>query len=310
MSEPEKMRARFPWVSPLSDSRPDLELLTPDDVRYLRLPWLSRFAPETLRSHLTVSPGLSLWVPRTSEYLIGEAWRRRADIAHIVECHARRGKNALVNALVGKARDLGYSLVVLSDEVWNQSPRVYESMGFGHIERIVFYQKDLRGPVSGDSPSDPPVVTVRRAGWGDIDLLLRLDHESFPWLWWNSRPEFEEYLSISGVSAFLANEDDEPVGYASFSMYNGWAHLDRLAVVSSRQGRRLGAAELVFVLEEMRSLGARSVALSTQQSNTRSHALYRRFGFVQTREQMNFYGLPLAEEPRQVEPNNWTAPAL
>jgi len=295
MSEPEKMRARFPWMPTLSEAKPEIEELTSDKVRLLRLPWLSRFAPETLRSQLAMSPGMSLWVPRTSEYLIAEPWRRRSDIAHIVECHARRGKEALIKAFVGRARDIGYSLIVLSDDAWNQSPRVYAGLRFGHVERIVFFQKDLRDFDPSPIKPDLPTLEMRHAGWADLDLLMALDHESFPWLWWNSKPEFEEYLGLQGVSAFIALEGGEPVGYASYTMYDGWAHLDRLAIVNSHQGRRLGAAELVFVLESLRSLSAKSVALSTQQSNTRSHALYRRFGFVQTREQMNFYGLTIGK---------------
>ena len=86
------------------------------------------------------------------------------------------------------------------------------------------------------------------------------------------------------------------MGYTSFTMYRGWAHLDRVAVIESEQGRRLGAAQLAYTLGMMRDSGAASVGLSTQESNVRSHALYKKFGFKQTREQMNFYGVDLVHD--------------
>ncbi|HKP52480.1 MAG TPA: GNAT family N-acetyltransferase [Chloroflexia bacterium] len=296
MGDTDRVHARFPWSVALSDPNPDIATLSADQVRGLRLPWTSRYSPETLRAHLLANPGMSMWVPRTGEYLVTEPWRRRADIAHIAEAHARRGKQALVEATLDRARENGYRMVLLSDDVWNASPKLYAGLGLQHIERIVFFQKDLRASGQQEVGAQLPAIEVSRAGWRDLDLLLSLDHDSFPWLWWNSRPEFEEYFGMNGVSIFIARSNSEPVGYASFTLYRGWAHLDRLAVVVAQQGRRLGAAQLAHSLRMMRELGAASVGLSTQQSNTQSHSLYKRFGFKQTREQMNFYGVNLIRD--------------
>jgi ribosomal protein S18 acetylase RimI-like enzyme len=293
MSDTEKMRSRFPWATPVSDVAPEIASLTAEQARRIRLPWLSRFSTETLHAHIRANPNLALWVPATGEYIIAEPWRRRPDIAHIMEAHARRGKEALVRAILSRSEEAGFGLALMSDDVWKDNPKLYASLNFSHIERIVFFQKDLRAFDAGSLLPGLPRVEVLRAGWEHLDLLLTLDHDSFPWLWWNSRPEFEEYMSIKGVSVYIARYNGEPVGYASFTMYSGWSHLDRLAVVTAHQGRRLGATQLAHVLQIMRDQGAASVALSTQQSNTQSHTLYQRFGFRHTREQMNFYGVEL-----------------
>ncbi len=294
MSDTEKVRSRFPWSAPLSDPAPQIAALTVEQVLHLRLPWMSRFNTESLTGHVRANPDMSLWVPSTGEYVITEQWRRRQDITHIVEVHARRGKQALIEAVLAKARSLDQGLTLISDEVWKDSPRLYSDLHFDGIERIVFFQKDLRGLRVGDMVSGSHELEITPCGWAELELLLTLDHDSFPWLWWNSRAEFEEYRRMPGVHITIARLNAVPIGYASFTMYGSWAHLDRLAVITPYQGRKLGAAQLTHTLQAMRDMGAASVGLSTQQSNTTSHSLYKSFGFRQTREQMNFYGVSLA----------------
>ena len=51
------------------------------------------------------------------------------------------------------------------------------------------------------------------------------------------------------------------VGYASFTMYNGWAHLDRLAVIAAHQGRKFGAAQLTHAMAQMATHGAGHVGI-------------------------------------------------
>ncbi len=258
--------------------------LTPDDVRDLRLPWLSRFSTDTLTAHLMANPGKALWVPRTGEYIIAERWRRRDDICNIVEVTARKGKAALVREVVGRLRTAGCRLALLSDEAWNDQPRLYADLGFALIEKIVFFQRDLKpDPQPPLATHTLPTLDYRVAEQSDLEVLIYLDHNSFPWLWWNSPEDMSAYMLMNGVSVYIALAEDEPVGYASFTMYNGWAHLDRLAVISTNQRRKYGAAQLVHAMQSMSLLGATHVGLSTQENNLQSHHLYKGFGFKQTR---------------------------
>jgi ribosomal protein S18 acetylase RimI-like enzyme len=276
-----------------SDESPDIQPLIPENAAGLRLPWLSRFNQDTLLAHLREHPGMSLWVPATGEYVVGERWRRRDDIGSIVEVTARRGRRALIIALVERMRAAGDKLVVVSNDAWLDQTRMWLELGFGPVERIVFFERDLPRTVEEIDTPGLPDLDIRRAGLGDIEALVRVDHDSFPWLWWNSIDEFGNYLLLPDVRAYLAWDGREPVGYASYTMYAGWAHLDRLAVATPHQGKRLGAAQLVHALKLMVSEGARSVALSTQENNVQSHRLYRGFGFRQTRDSMYIYGKQL-----------------
>jgi ribosomal protein S18 acetylase RimI-like enzyme len=273
--------------------RSDIVPLLPQDVRGLRLPWLSRFNRENLESHIRENPGKSLRVAGADEYIIGERWRRRDDIANIVEVTGRRNKRALVEALGEQLEAEAARLVLVAEDVWREEPALYSGLGFSLIERIVFFERDIPARHTRkdeDWEVGLPALEIAKATMDDLDLLLALDHDSFPWLWWNSRDEMGTYVLMNDVSVYVARAGGEAVGYASFTMYNGWAHLDRLSVVEGRQGKGYGAAQLVYVLRKMQAAGARNVGLSTQEQNVQSHRLYRRFGFRLGREAMGIYG--------------------
>jgi ribosomal protein S18 acetylase RimI-like enzyme len=288
--------------SALRGPHPAIEALTVQTVRDLRLPWLSKFNHENLAMYVSENPGKSLRVAGTNEYLVGERWRGRDDIANIVEVAARHNKRALVEEWIARVSSGGeLAMALVAQEVWRDDVRLFEQLGFGLVEKIVFFERNL--PSRFDwwayaAEQEFPLLEIDRVTVADIEPLLEVDHNSFPWLWWNSRDEMGTYMSMPEVSVYRAKLRDEPVGYASFTMYNGWAHLDRLAVVHEAQGRGYGATQLAFALAQMVKRGARSVALSTQENNTQSHRLYKRFGFQLGRDPMAIYGRALRE------PNN------
>ncbi|MBF6612332.1 MAG: GNAT family N-acetyltransferase [Chloroflexi bacterium] len=286
---------RFSWGPHLSEERPAVQALTGDDVRDLRLPWLSRFSKQSLAAHLQENPGLSFWVPATGEYVVAEPWRRRTEIAQIMEVTARKGRVSLLQVLLEELNANGFRIALMLDDVWHDQPKLYIELGFSHLERVIFFQKDLRARGALDLAHALPELSYNRLTLNDLDLLLELDHSSFPWLWWNGRTEMESYLQLDNVAAYIAWHEGVPVGYSSFTLYHGWAHLDRLAVIEQEQGRNFGAAQLAYVLGLMAQDGAGSVSLSTQQNNTPSQRLYTGFGFKQTRDAMNLYGINLPE---------------
>ncbi len=306
MGSIDQLRARLRLGPPAGSDGPDIHLLTPGDVRNLRLSWLSRFNSTTLSRHLANHPNMALWVPQTGEYIVSEPWRNREDIANISEVTARRDKAQMIRMMLDNLRSNSYRLVLLNTESWLDQIKLYMDLGFEKVESIVFFERSLKGEIGSrvrdegvaSIPSSLtllPTMQFSLANLSDLDLLLNIDHDSFPWLWWNSRTEFEFYLQMPGVYAYIASFEGEPVGYASFTIYQGWGHLDRLAVVTKQQGRKFGAAQLTNALHLMAEKGASSVALSTQATNVQSHRLYREFGFRQTSETMNFFGKELRE---------------
>lgn len=294
------MRGMDQWRNRLgmtgdSTENPHIEPLTPESARTVRLPWLSHFSAPLLAEHVARNPGMAAWVPATNEYIVAEQWRRRDDIANILEVTARKGKAALVTRLLDDLHSSGNKLALLSEDIWRAESRFYTDLGFSKLQTIVFFEKQLSSAeiASVAGSARLPALEYSLFSPADLDTLLRLDHNSFPWLWWNSREEFEGYMLMPGVHVLMGLHRGEFVGYASFTMYQSWAHLDRLAVIQERQGQGFGAAQLVHCLGRMVELGARSVGLSTQATNLQSHRLYNRFGFRQTREHMHFYGIKL-----------------
>src|SRR6476646_9069441 len=93
--------------SALREPRPGIEALTVQTVRDLRLPWLSKFNHENLAMYVNENPGKSLRVVGTNEYLVGERWRGRNDIANIVEVAARHNKRALVDEWIARVASGG-----------------------------------------------------------------------------------------------------------------------------------------------------------------------------------------------------------
>lgn len=289
----DQWRARLGWGAE-SDENPEIEPLTAAAARSLRLPWLSRFSPHTIQQHLSMYPGMALYVPATGEYVIAEPWRRRDDIANLIEVTARKGRGALIRRLAAELQSSGERLLMVAEEVWRDNPRSFIDLGFDKLQSVVFFEKGLSVEAARALPNSAfPVLQYKRLTEDDLDLLLKLDHTSFPWLWWNSREEFEFYIHLPDVLVYMASDGEEPVGYASFTYYSGWAHLDRLAVIEGHQGKRYGAAQLLHALTLMTEAGKHDVGLSTQATNVKSHKLYKGFGFHLGRDTMNLYGIKL-----------------
>lgn len=251
-------------------------LLGPRDLGRLSLSWSSNFTTRELEQHLVLHPGTSWWVPSINEYAIGGPWRHRDEITVLQELHARQRDADLVAALVDGCRARGQRLVVMIDQYEGRRESFYTRLGFGLLQHIIIYELG-RIPRPIPPPRRLRFVPVTSSLRPD---LLRVDHDAFPWLWWNSSGEFDAYSALYGVELYLAYEPDgTPVAYVGITAYRGWGHLDRIAVIPGRQGTGYGLETLHFAVARLSDLGARRVGLSTQADNVRSQHLYERYGF-------------------------------
>jgi ribosomal protein S18 acetylase RimI-like enzyme len=260
-----------------------IEKIRPEEVTELNLNWNSHFNTPSLRQHLIDFPGISWRVRGHTDYIIGDLWRRRADIGQVTETRTRHYRAELVDSLLAEFIRRGCGAVVIGNDEQSDNSKFYQDAGFIELERIVYYEKpDMRqdyvhtGPPITMMPYQPSPQTLAD--------LLEVDHAAFPWLWWNSQSELEYYFLQEGVVIYLAYSQNEagilrPVGYFGYTLYQRWAHLDRLAVVPDVQGLRVGAYQLAYALDLMARNGARRVTLSTQLNNTQSQRLYEGFGF-------------------------------
>lgn len=285
---PEGWLPTWPFHSHADDSAA-VRPLAPTDVAALRLPWSSRFSSASLASHLTRWPGYGWLAPASGEYLVAEPWRRRDDIAAVLEVQGRRARGALLAAAGAALGGAGVRVLLAPEGEWAAHPRFYQDQGFIRLEKVVYYQ--LLGLGGPPLPARPlPALDLVPLTPATRDAVLAVDHAAFPWLWWNSAAEFASYSGQAGVQVWLGRVAGAPVAYSGLTVLDRWGHLDRLAVDPAWHGRGYGAAMLAHALGRMAALGVTRVTLSTQETNTQSQRLYRGFGFRQTAEVYEIYG--------------------
>ncbi len=250
--------------------------LRPDDVKALGMGWYSLIPEEDILRHVQANPGLAWWMPDSGNYLIGDLWMRRRAIGHVVE-YRREDKDipVLWDALVGSFRSLGTLVVLLLVDGILPEGNLWLDLGFVEWERLIYYTYRVRG----DEGDPAQQLGFRRAGNAELDDILEIDHAAYPWLWWNEREAFQEYLNQPEVEAYLVSLEGRNIGYFSYATYGFWAHLDRIAILPEFQGRRLAPEMLRFLVKLLALRRMHQVNLSTQDRNVVSRRLYEGFGF-------------------------------
>jgi diamine N-acetyltransferase len=80
-------------------------------------------------------------------------------------------------------------------------------------------------------------------------------------------------------------EDEEPVGFASFSIHQpGVYKLHKLYVLPATQGRNVGKSLLEFVEDECRAAGATRLLLNVNRFN-RARVFYEKLGYTISKEE-------------------------
>jgi ribosomal protein S18 acetylase RimI-like enzyme len=280
----------------------DVALLSASDVRQLRVPWDARYSRQEIIELVTTNPGLSLWNPRTGGYLLASEWRHRSEIANVVDIVGPSVADQLLRSFIANCAARGYDLAVVAEYAERRRSTFYLSAGMEVVEDIIVYELG-RIPNEYAAPVD---LRGLKAELMDIDEtdqlreLLAVDHAAFPWLWWNSAGEFENYAAVPGVVIEGVREPGGPlVGYIGTTSLGSWGHLDRIAVDPRMQGRGLGRMLLDHAIYRLKAKGARRIALSTQSSNHVSRALYESAGFRRSRaHDYRIYGRRLLEQGR------------
>jgi ribosomal protein S18 acetylase RimI-like enzyme len=257
-----------------------VDTLTPRDVESLRLPGLHD--SQTLRQALERYPDRSVWIPATLEYAVLSPWRNRPEIAAVDDLVAIGNAELLLRAAFERCVSRGDELMLAIQLEAPRGPSRYKRAGLELLEEVVTYDMEAR---VGSLPRRAlQLVEIESGDQQALDIIAAIDHAAFPWLWRNSRQEFEVYVRSPGVSLCLLVAAGEPVAYVGATLFPGWGHLDRIAVAPHVQGRGFGSEALSLAVDTMSRRGARRVALSTQRSNVRSQRLYERFGFRRTPE--------------------------
>jgi ribosomal-protein-alanine N-acetyltransferase len=271
----------------------------------------SLFDRHSLGEHIRENP-TRVWRNYHYEYVAAGLWKGRDEIGEILETggpapglvrmfqprgiswgtdpswHERRA--ALVERLVQVFKANRTDLVLLSDREADHAGEFYLDIGWKPVEQIVYYRKPdslMRIPSSH--------LRIELLRQRDLQRVLELERQTFPWMWWYSADEWGNVLYMPGVETTLAYLDNVLVGYETHTVRTERGHLDRLGMHPDVQGQGLGTELLSRALERMAALGAKSVGLSTQWNNWRSRQLYEKYGFALLPRTQTIYGLPLSD---------------
>ena len=227
---------------------------------------------------LDLAPGLSVWNPATHEYALVGPWRHRPDIVHAVELVSIRHPVELMRFAIDRAIQAGSRLFLALEMTERRQTSFYGEVGLQIMENVLSYELHSGRSAARTKP-DVDIHRIEQLSDLELNVLTNVDHDAFPWLWRNSVAEFREYFAQAGVEMFVLRELGTTVAYLGITSFPSWGHIDRVAVMGSKQGNGLGTLLTNFAIDRLIALGAARIGLSTQQRNVRSQTMYERLGF-------------------------------
>ena len=252
-------------------------VLTPSDLRRVRVSRWSTTSLQRLVEIVGAYPSRSVWHPESGQYAVVSGWRHRREIAHLFELAAPRDPVVLSEAAmrVALADDAQLFVAIETDRV--RQAAFYDRLGMSLMEEVVSLEHPA--PRLLKAPGDG-IVPLRTLDDATVEGLIRVDHAAFPWLWRNSADEFRVYVEEPGVELYGYPVDGRIAAYIGVTAFLGWGHIDRVAVDPALQGQGVGNYLTRFGMDRLIRLGARRIGLSTQRSNDAAKGMYAKLGFA------------------------------
>jgi len=190
-------------------------------------------------------------------------------------------------AKVDIARAGGAKVAAIVQHSWFQ--KVLESNGFEDHQSIVM----LEWSCQPWAQSEADGVRIREMIEADLPNVTAVDGASFDPLWHNSQETLRRALKQS-LFAKVAEDAGGVIGYQMTTGTGTRAHLARLAVHPSVQGRGVGRALLGNLFGTLMQNGYLKLTVNTQSDNQTSLNLYQKMGFVRTGEAYPVYTFDIA----------------
>ena len=152
---------------------------------------------------------------------------------------------------------------------------LYLASGFKHTHSVVVLTR------SADPAPRAPAASparIRPAVSADHETIVAVDSAAFQPPWQISAAIARRAMALA-CWLTLAEIDGQIVGYQLTTPTPGGVHLARLAVRPEWQGRGVGAALVVDMIEACRRQGAHEFTVNTQDTNAASLAVYQRLGY-------------------------------
>jgi ribosomal-protein-alanine N-acetyltransferase len=176
----------------------------------------------------------------------------------------------------------GATVAAIAMQPWFQ--RVLADGNFENHQQIVMLEWHSQSWTSTKADG----IRIRRMTEADIPTVTRVDNAAFEPLWHNSFDTLQRAFSQALV-ATVAESREGIVGYQLTTGHGQRAHLARLAVHPSLQGRGFGRALLSDLFAYLTRTGATRLSVNTQSDNNVSLKLYKNMGFNRTGEEYPVY---------------------
>ena len=187
------------------------------------------------------------------------------------------------------ARASGATVAAIAMQPWFR--RVLEGSGFENRQQIVMLE--WHGSTSRQwAAHQPQGLQIRGMKSSDLPAVTETDHASFDPLWHNSFDTIERAYA-QALYATVAEKDGEIIGYQLTTGHQQRAHLARLAVHPSLQGRGVGRALLSDLYARLTKAGIIRLSVNTQSDNSASLSLYKKMGFNRTGEEYPVYTIQI-----------------
>lgn len=171
----------------------------------------------------------------------------------------------------------GAAVAAIAMQPWFQN--VLASAGFENRQQIIMLE--WRYPPRDGNEANG--MRVRGMTEADLPQVERTDAASFHPLWRNPIETMRRAFSQS-LFATVVEDEGGIIGYQLTTGGGRRAHLARLAVHPSVQGRGAGRALLNDLLARLTRHGIYGLTVNTQDDNAASLNLYQKMGFVRSGE--------------------------
>ena len=180
------------------------------------------------------------------------------------------------------ARAGGATVAAIAMQPWFQ--HVLTMSRFENRQNIVMLEWQYQPWASVEAPG----IRIRKMEEGDLPAVERTDAAAFPPVWQNPIETLRRGFG-QALFATVAENENGIVGYQISTGGRTRAHLARLAVDPSMQGRGVGRMLLGNLFTSLYQYGIPKLSVNTQSDNQTSLSLYKKMGFLLTGEQYPVY---------------------
>lgn len=131
----------------------------------------------------------------------------------------------------------------------------------------------------------------------DLDRIILIEREIFLFPW--SPGNFSDSIKAGYLCQVMA-QADTIVGYGIMMMSPDEAHILTLGIAASWQKKGFGKKLLQHLIQNARSMNAKSILLDVRESNHGAAQLYQQMGFQQIATRKGYYPAMCGREDARV----------